>query len=167
MNIITELELLDFIKKHLEEDYAKFSKLEIKNNKGNYKSIVILTEPSVWRFNDTSEKLFAKFSMNKKSNYIAFPTSAKMIFDKFNLKYHTIKSDTYLRVDINDFLSFSDEAVCKIINKVFIKSFSFPSFGCCGKHKECTEKGYCVHSDMIYAAVACQYKKIIEKSNKQ
>ena len=31
MNIVTEFELLNFIKKHLEEDYAKSSKLEIKN----------------------------------------------------------------------------------------------------------------------------------------
>lgn len=160
----TEDDLLNFIKNHIDGNFLKYSDLIIKENKGNYKSIIIVLEPTVWRFNDTKEKAFAKFSIDSKNNYIAFPSAAKKIFDEINLKYFTVKPDTYLRIDINNFIASPEDIITKTINKLFIRTFNYPSFGCCGKYKECEEKGYCVHDDLIYANVACQYKKLIENS---
>ncbi len=163
----SETDLLLFIEKHIDSAYLKNAKLTTKNNKSNYKSITIISEPTVWRFGDSKEKLFARFCINDKNNYIAFPNVAKPILDEFNLNYFQVKSDTYLRIYINDFFEYPENVVKLIINKLFIRSFNYQAFGCCGKYKICTEKGYCVHEDLIYANAACQYKKIIENSNKE
>lgn len=165
--IYNEDELITFFEKHINPAYLKLSKLEIKNNKSGYKSIMIISEPTVWRFGDTQEKLFAKFNIVDKNNYIAFPSSTKKILNKHNLHYYTVKSDAWLRIPINEFFYFSKKAIKEIINQLFIRAFNYPSFGCCGKYKECTEKGYCVHDDLIYTNVACQYKKLIDNSNKE
>jgi len=160
-------DLITFFEKQIKPDFLKLSKLEIKENKSGYNSIVIISEPTVWRFGDTKEKLFARFSINNKNNYIAFPSSTEKIFKKHQLPYYTVKSDSWIRISINEFYYFSEKVIKEIINQLFIRAFNYPSFGCCSKYDECTKKGYCVHDDLIYANVACQYKKLIENFNKE
>lgn len=156
-----EFDLLNYINRHIEPSFLKSTKLDFKNNKSGNKSIMIISTPTVWRFGDNKEKLFARFKLSDKDNYIEFPSATKSIFNEYNLTYNK-QSDGYLRISISDFLDYPDTVAKSIINKAFIRCFNYPAFGCCSKFSECEEKGICVHEDMIYATVACQYKKFVE-----
>ena len=67
-----------------------------------------------------------------------------------------------LRISFDVFDNIPSNVLAELFTTIMITSFKFEPFGCCSKYKECKEKGYCVHDDILYAN-ACQYRKIITK----
>ena len=163
MNSDIEEKILMHTKKFIDPAFLDSVSLFIK--KSNTPSISFLSvkaNPSPWR-SDVSEKTFAKIKLGKKSSYIAFKNTYKKDFDNTHIPYVMVKSEQLIRVTLEDFFNIDEQSMKKIANSVFFNSFNFASFGCCGKFKECQEKGLCVHPDIVYANAACQLKKHIEK----
>ena len=102
------------------------------------------------------------------SNHTGFPTHLKIdltgqlkdYFAALNIPFTKIASDDFVRIDIEYFLNIAlnNSAVHKLLNRIYTSSFSFPSFGCCAKYVECSNAGHCLHTDILYASAACQYK---------
>ncbi len=155
-------EIIDFVKQYIDSRYRDITEISVKNsNSPDIYFIVIKSKPTPWR-SDTSDKTFSKIKLGKKSSYISFNTSYIKAFDKYSVSYSKIKSENMIRINLDDFFKIAPDVLEIIFNYIFINSFNITTFGCCGKFKECEEKGMCVHPDIIYAS-ACQYRKIINK----
>lgn len=165
MNLI-ETEIIQLLNNVISKDYLSTAKIELKENKGAYNSITIEAQESMYRNGYNTSVLFARLKTDGTVTFISFSdTYKKYINGVFN--YTTIKSDeSFLRISIDEFFEKvrNNNEAQEALNKIFISSFSFDSFGCCGRYKECSEKGKCVHPDLIYAS-ACQYKKNLDKGN--
>ena len=91
---------------------------------------------------------------------ISFSGTFEKDFAALNIPFTKIASDDFVRIDIEYFLNIAlnNSAVHKLLNRIYTSSFSFPSFGCCAKYVECSNAGHCLHTDILYASAACQYK---------
>ena len=65
-----------------------------------------------------------------------------------------------MRVSLDDFIDNLNK-LNELLNKIFISSVSFETFGCCSRYKKCSEKQKCIHDDLLYSS-ACMYRKNLE-----
>lgn len=159
---INEMEIFNRIKNNIDEKYTKIVNLKLKSSKttGIY-FITVDAKPTSWRAN-ASEKTLAKIKIGRDISYISFAPEYKNIFKKYFINYTKTKSENAIRISFSDFKNIPSNVLTELLTTIMISSFKFDSFGCCGKYRECKEKGYCVHNDILYAN-ACQYRKIITK----
>lgn len=122
-------------------------------------SLMVESTPSLYHL-DTSAHLFARVKLSGKLQYISFNGTFEKDFAALNIPFTKIASDDFVRIDIEYFLNIAlnNSAVHKLLNRIYTSSFSFPSFGCCAKYVECSNAGHCLHTDILYASAACQYK---------
>lgn len=122
-------------------------------------SLMVESSPSLYHL-DTSAHLFARVKLSGKLQYISFSGTFEKDFAALNIPFTKIASDDFVRIDIEYFLNIAlnNSAVHKLLNRIYTSSFSFPSFGCCAKYVECSNAGHCLHTDILYASAACQYK---------
>lgn len=156
--------ILESIVSKIDKDYRDAVDFIILENSKSvpYDSIVIKTRPSIWFNCKAYNYLLARIKLNGNFQYISFPGKLRRYIIENNIKYNTVKSDDFLRIEICYFLDNIDKPeFCNFINTAFFKSFSFEPFGCCHKYKDCTQLHTCLHDDKIYS-LACQYRKIIK-----
>ena len=158
----TEKKIVDKIKKLVNKKFFETADIAIKVNTSGYNSLIAIPQDTVYRSGLVSKKLIARIKLGKNVEYIALPGSAQKTLEEHNIPFSKIKSDDFLRISIDDFLLRDDDGLRKAINDIFLHALNFPPFGCCSRYKECSEKGECVHPDILYAAAACQYKKHLD-----
>lgn len=155
--------LLDQISELIEKDYLKDCSLELLDNKGQYDSVIIKPAPSPYR-TTCNTALFCRLKLNGKSQYMSFNVKYIELFKSLNIDVYQIKSDpAFIRVplDILNGLDCKKEELSKIFNCIFLDSFSFGKFDCCGRYEQCSDLKKCVHDDPLYST-ACTYRKQIE-----
>lgn len=155
-------EVMEKIKKLINPDFFKSSKIKLQENKGAYDSIVIQLEPNAYRSNTTSA-LFARLKLSGKQKYISFSSNYADTFKRTEIPFFSIKSDPdFIRVSIGTLFDTNNEhTLSTVFNNIFLTSFSFQKFDCCGKFKECSNAKKCLHDDIIYSS-ACVYRKHLE-----
>lgn len=157
--------IFDRLRSAVEFKLLNSADISLKNsNTNNITFVVIQARPSPWR-GEISDKTLAKIKSSKISGYVSFKNKYKSEFEKYNIPFNTIKSEQTIRIKFEDFLEIDEYILKNLINTIFIDSFNFTPFGCCGKFKECQLKHECLHEDIIYAT-ACQWRKLIENQNK-
>ncbi len=156
-------EIISEIKGVIDARYIRASTLYAKDNKANFYSLMVKALPTPYR-TDSGEHLFARVKDKGKMKYISFSKTFESDFALLDVPYTQIRSDEYLRIDLSTFRNFliQREDIRGLLNKIYISSFNFQSFGCCGKYLECSNQMRCVHEDILYASGACQYKKNLE-----
>lgn len=160
-----EKQILQKVEYWVDDKYLETSKIVVKENKGSYNSLIVLPQDTIYRSSFAKEKLIARIKTSGKVQYISLPESTFKTLEEYKFPFTTIDSDSFLRISIDDFLLRDDEGIKKAINDIFLKALNFPSFGCCGRYKECSEQGKCIHPDILYASAACQYKKHLDNGN--
>ena len=163
MNMIESL-ILNKIISAVDSRYFESAEMSLRENseKASYNSIVIQPSPTAYRQTSPSEVLFCRVKTKGNINYISFPSNRKSDIDKLGFEYSNVSSDDFLRIDIDRFLNREpDELFNRVMSDVFLKSFSFPTFGCCSRYKQCSQVGKCIHPDMLYAT-ACMYKQNLD-----
>lgn len=125
-------------------------------------SLIVCSKSSAYHL-DTAEHLFAKLKLVNFSGYIFFSKTHESSFAEFFSPNQITYVDTFIRFDLDTF--FAAVSACedlrKLLNNIYLSSFSFSKFGCCSRYKECSDAKMCVHPDILYAAGACQYKRNI------
>ena len=159
---------LTYLKQFINADYLNNTLLSVNKNKGGYDSITVSSPGNTYR--NAVSNLFAKIKIGGKNPYIAFLAKFLSDFNALGYTVKTVKSDSsFFRIGLNDFFGkdLTDEEKSKlsaVINRIFLDSLSFSSFGCCSKYKECSTSKKCLHSDQLYAT-ACMYRKHLEGGN--
>lgn len=159
-------EILSKIKKVISKDYLETSDLVLQVNAGDspYNSINIKLQPTPYRSDYTGDNkaiLFCRIKSGGNVKYISFYDKYKKAFENLGLKCSSIKSDVgFVRVDLDDFIDNLNK-LDKLLNKIFISSVSFETFGCCSRYKKCSEERKCIHDDLLYSS-ACMYRKNLE-----
>lgn len=161
MNLL-EKQVVEKIKTIINPKYIETSEITIKDNIGAYNSLVVVPQETIYRSGAAKEKLIARIKTSGSVQYISLPGSSRRTLEEHRVPFSTVKADEYLRISIDDFLSKNDEGIRKAINDIFLNALNFPSFGCCGRYQECSEKGECIHPDILYASAACQYKRHLD-----
>lgn len=159
-----ENQVLTYLINLLNPQLLKTASLEIQENKGLYNSVLIKVENNPYRNGVANKFLFARIRSSGKQPYISFNSRYTKLQAVFANDIYSIASEpTFIRIDLNAFLEYPDSAtLSKVLNEIFLSSFSFPTFGCCSRYKECSNEHQCVHPDLLYAT-ACMHRKIIEK----
>lgn len=158
-----EKDVLDYLTKLLNPQLLQTASLNWQNNLSVYDSIVIEVENNPYRNGVSNKFLFCRIRLTGKRPYVSFSMRHTPLLELFKDNLCSIASEpTFMRIDLTAFLEYADsEALTKILNKVFLDSFSFPAFGCCSLYKECSKEKHCLHSDLLYAT-ACMYRKNLE-----
>lgn len=91
----------------------------------------------------------------------------KRSLDNEKIKYEIIQSgknddSNYFCVCQYDVIK--NQSFFNIFPLLVYNSFSFPSFGCCSKYKECSKAEKCLHIDPLYS-YGCQYRRNLESGN--
>lgn len=165
-NAAFDKEVLSKIKEVIRKDYLETSDLVLQVNAGDspYNSININLQPTPYRSDYTGNNkaiLFCRIKSGGNVKYISFYDKYKKAFENLGLKCSSIKSDVgFVRVDLDDFVDKLNE-LDKLLNKIFISSVSFETFGCCSRYKKCSEERKCIHDDLLYSS-ACMYRKNLE-----
>lgn len=162
MNLIEEQIVCKTIKL-VDSRFVETTEVTIKENAGAYNSLIAIPQNTIYRNGLTSEKLIARVKTNGKIQYISLPDTVKSILEEYNIPFTEIKSENFLRLEIDYFLSQNNEGLESAINAIFLDALNFPSFGCCARFRECSQSGTCLHPDFLYASAACQYKKHLDK----
>lgn len=157
-----EEKIVDKVKELVDKRFLETTEITIKENKSDYNSLIAIPQNTIYRSGLANEKLIARIKLGKKIEYIALPGSARKTLEEYDVPFSTVKSDDFLRISIYEFLLRDDDGIKKAINDIFLNALNFPSFGCCGRYQECSEKGECIHPDILYASAACQYKKHLD-----
>jgi len=163
---VTDKEILNQIQSFVESSYLELSKLELQENRSDYNSIFIKSSTTPYRNGTNGNKsvLLCRIKNTGNVRYIAFDSKYRADFEELGLNVTSIKSETdYIRLNIDEFLNTLPKGQ-KLLNKIFADSFSFASFGCCSKYKECSKAEKCVHEDLLYAT-ACMYRKNLENGD--
>lgn len=150
------------VKELVDSRFLETAEIAIKENKSDYNSLIAIPQNTIYRNGLANEKLIARIKLGKKVEYIALPGSARKTLEEYDVPFSTVKSDDFLRISIYEFLLRDDDGIKKTINDIFLNALNFPSFGCCGRYQECSEKGECIHPDILYASAACQYKRHLD-----
>lgn len=164
---MNEIDVFNRIKENIDRQYRNIIDFELESTRNKTENAYFVTakSPSTpWRA-ETSKKSITKIKFCGSENYITFALSCEGRLKEYSIKYTESKSENILRVSIEDFSKTPLDVIGKLFTDIVLNSFSFETFGCCGKFKECEDKGYCVHQDLLYAT-ACQYRRIIESKNK-
>ena len=156
----------------IQPQYKQGAYTDINRNVGGENPIVIRLDNNPWRNGlIKGDIVFAAVKFGKEQQYMLFKKKFSCYFDKLGIKCTsntTEKEKDMIRVNLPDFKSLLDsptEEFIKIINDMYIGNISFPEFGCCSKHMECTKADKCLHLDSLYAT-ACQYQKMMKRSGK-
>lgn len=157
-----EERIVEKVKELVDSRFLETTEIAIKENKSDYNSLIAIPQNTIYRSGLANEKLIARIKLGKKVEYIALPGSARKTLEEYDVPFSTVKSDDFLRISIYEFLLRDDDGIKKAINDIFLNALNFPSFGCCGRYQECSEKGECIHPDILYASAACQYKKHLD-----
>lgn len=156
--------LLNTIRHIINPEYLRFADLELRDNISQVKTIVISSPATSYR-SAVNNLIFAKIKLEGKITFIAFRSAYYHSFLEFGLNPYYTKSDSeYFRIEISSFFNeslLSDTRFVALLNRVFIETFSFPSFGCCSRYNECSDALKCLHPDLMYAT-ACSYRKNLE-----
>lgn len=155
-------QVFEAIKKVIDTRYLSNSKFYCKNNKTGFYSLMVESTPSLYHL-DSGAHLFARVKLNGKVQYVSFSGTFEKDFDGVGICFAKSPSDGFIRINVDEFMRYLEqEDLRRILNKIYIYSFSFPSFGCCGKYVDCSNAGHCVHDDILYASAACQYKRNLD-----
>lgn len=142
-------------------DQIKLSR--IKNSSG-YDTIVISSEMTSYR-PKIDNVVIARIKDTGINQYISFKSKYKYWFDERDIYTESTVSDQgYLRVSLIDFwyiINNYDTEFSGLISKICLDTMSFPKFGCCHRYMKCSEKGKCVHDDLLYST-ACEYRHNLE-----
>ena len=157
-----EERIVEKVKELVDSRFLETTEIAIKENKSDYNSLIAIPQNTIYRSGLANEKLIARIKLGKKVEYIALPGSARKTLEEYDVPFSTVKSDDFLRISIYEFLLRDDDGIKKAINDIFLNALNFPSFGCCSRYQECSEKGECIHPDILYASAACQYKKHLD-----
>lgn len=157
-----EERIVEKVKELVDSRFLETTEIAIKENKSDYNSLIAIPQNTIYRSGLANEKLIARIKLGKKVEYIALPGSARKTLEEYDVPFSTVKSDDFLRISIYEFLLRDDNGIKKTINDIFLNALNFPSFGCCGRYQECSEKGECIHPDILYASAACQYKRHLD-----
>lgn len=159
----TENKVITYLIDHLNPKFLQTASLALQKNKGLYNSILIKVESNPYRNGVANEFLFARIRSTGKQPYISFSSRYTQLLEMFKNNLCSIVSEpTFMRIDLKAFLEYPDsKMLSKVLNEVFLDSFSFPTFGCCSLYKECSKEKHCLHSDLLYAT-ACMYRKNLE-----
>ena len=157
-----EERIVEKVKELVDSRFLETTEIAIKENRSDYNSLIAIPQNTIYRSGLANEKLIARIKLGKKVEYIALPGSARKTLEEYDVPFSTVKSDDFLRISIYEFLLRDDDGIKKAINDIFLNALNFPSFGCCGRYQECSEKGECIHPDILYASAACQYKKHLD-----
>lgn len=157
-----EERIVEKVKELVDSRFLETTEIAIKENKSDYNSLIAIPQNTIYRSGLANEKLIARIKLGKKVEYIALPGSARKTLEEYDVPFSTVKSDDFLRISIYEFLLRDDDGIKKAINDIFLNALNFPSFGCCGRYQECSEKGECIHPDILYASAACQYKRHLD-----
>jgi|GEM_PF-131830 len=164
----TENEVLEIISNIINPQFLETSSLFIKKsqakewNFNTYNSIMISLESNSYRLNCANNFLFARINATCERPYMSFNKKFENLFKENNINYKLNKNDFFLKVSFSIFREPCLNVLPDIFNKIFIDSFNFASFGCCGHYIECSNSKSCVHPDIIYASCACMYKKHLD-----
>lgn len=159
---IFEERIVEKVKELVDSRFLETCDITVKENKSDYNSLIVVPQDTIYRGGSAKEKLIARIKTKGETPYISLPGSSRKTLEKYHIPFSTTKIDSFLRISIDDFLSKNDEGIQKAINDIFLNALSFLSFGCCGRYQECSEKGECIHPDILYASAACQYKKHLD-----
>jgi exonuclease, DNA polymerase III, epsilon subunit family len=150
-------------------DYLKKSgKVYIKPNSENTPYVSIMFSPingtSCYRTKEIPDGLICRVKSTGKMKYVSFSSQFEKNLTENGLNITKIQSEDFWRVELNDFYSFASadsDAFSRLIAAVIVSLFAFDRFDCCGKFRECSDAGKCLHDDMIYST-ACTYRKKLE-----
>ena len=156
-------QIVDQVKRIINQEYLATAKLLLQVNTTE-NSIVIRIDNNPWRNGVIKgDIIFARIKSTGETKYLNFKKKYSSIFDRLNISQIPASSSEaqydWMRVKLSDFIDLINnptEETIHAINSIFINSIEFPSFGCCSKFTECTQKSKCVHSDTLYST-ACQY----------
>lgn len=160
----TENMVVTYLTNLLNSPLLQTASLEVQKNKGLYDSIIIKVENNPYRNGVANQFLLARIRLTGKQPYISFSMRHTQLLELFKNNLCSIASEpTFMRIGLNAFLEYPDtEALEKVLNKVFLDSFNFPTFGCCSRYEKCSREKHCIHPDLLYAT-ACMYRKNLEK----
>lgn len=156
---------LNYIKSFIYPKYLESAELIIQENVGAYDSIMVQSNGNMYR--GAVYNLLARLKTEKSKRYISFKMKYIYYFRKLGFTVTTIKSDEeFFRISIDEFFSkeFSEteiEEFKSLLNKIFLETLAFPSFGCCAFYEKCSDKKECVHEDQLYSS-ACEYRKNLD-----
>lgn len=158
-----EKDVLDYLTKLLNPQLLQTASLNWQNNLSVYDSIVIEVENNPYRNGVSNKFLFCRIRLTGKQPYISFSMRHTPLLELFKNSLCSIASEpTFMRIDLNAFLEYPDsETLAKVLDKVFLDSFNFPTFGCCSQYEKCSREKHCTHPDLLYAT-ACMYRKNLE-----
>lgn len=157
-----DIEVVKMMESLIEPSFLSGSSLVLQENSA-YSSVLIKSPATPYRSGANKDKsmLFCRIKSTKKIRYVAFPATYEEDFSAAGFKLSKIESDSeFVRISIDEFVE-KIESAKPALNKIFRRAFSFSSFGCCSRYKECSEQERCIHEDQLYAT-ACMYRKNLE-----
>lgn len=166
--ISDESRIVSLIEKSLPDYLKKSGKIYIKPNSENtpYSSIMFspIRGTSCYRTKDIPDGLICRVKTSGKMKYVSFSVQFEKNLTDNGLNITKTQSEDFWRVELSEFYTFAssnEEAFSKLISDVIVSLFVFDRFDCCGKFKECSDAGRCLHDDMLYST-ACTYRKKLE-----
>lgn len=156
----TESDLLQLFSSALPVELSGKCCFKLRQNSGAENSVMLCAYPSAFRPDPSQEFFVAKVKLSGKSRYIAFSSRCAGFLSRSNFTLKSIKSQEFVRVDIEDFEDKFDGFRPAFRGLVWNLLDSY-DFGCCSRYIACSDSGKCVHPDPVYAA-SCQYRKNLE-----
>lgn len=146
---------------YIKQEYLQSANIKLNTNKNNTYSIIISATQTAYR-NAIDNILFSRFKITGKKPYISFKGKYRKSFKKIGFKVSDINKEGYFRIDLTEFIQ-NETDLSDVINTIFIDSFNFDTFGCCGKYEKCSNEKCCIHDDQLYST-ACMYRKNLENN---
>lgn len=166
--ISDESRIVNLIEKSLPDYLKKSGNIYIKPNSENtpYSSIMFspMQGTSCYRTKEIPDGLICRVKTTGKTKYVSFSGQFEKNLTENGLNITKTQSEDFWRVDLSEVYSFASangEAFSRLIAAVIVSLFAFDRFDCCGKYKECSDAGKCLHDDMLYST-ACTYRKKLE-----
>lgn len=156
-------DIVTLIENQIDPLYLAGASLYLKVNDGAYNSVMIKSPTTRYRNGTSGNKsfLYCRIKSSGKIKYISFCSEYEDDFTAAGFNVSRIASDSdFLRIDLDEFIN-NVEKGKMVFNKLFRDAFSFETFGCCSRYKECSAAEKCLHEDQMYAT-ACMYRKNLE-----
>nr|WP_316612649.1 hypothetical protein [uncultured Ruminococcus sp.] len=157
---------VEIIKSLIYPQYLETASLELRDNKTQFKSLVISSPATPYR-SSVNNLVFCRLKTEGKARFLAFRSAYYQAFCDLLMQPYQIKSDTeYCRIALDDFTAaykLITGELANLLNKIFVETMSFSAFGCCSRYCECSNVHKCIHPDQLYAT-ACSYRQNMEKN---
>lgn len=160
--------IVDLIENSLPDYLKKSGIIYIKPNSENtpYSSIMFspIQGTSCYRTKEIPDGLICRVKTTGKIKYVSFSGQFEKNLTENGLNITKIQSEDFWRVELSEFYSFASadsDAFSQLVSAVIVSLFAFDRFDCCGKFKECSDAGRCLHDDMLYST-ACTYRRKLE-----